>query len=528
MEEKEIKISLKSQSIWILFAKVCGFVLSFLLPLIIVRYLTQDKVGIYRQSFQFITNAVGILPFGFSMAAYYFLPRQETNRNSIIFHILLFNFVVGGLACLVLFIYPQLVGSLFKSQEITQLAPKMGLVIWIWIFAAFFEVVAIANQETRIATTFIVLSQLSKTVLMSGAVILFGTVEAFIYAAIIQGVIQSFALFIYLKSRFASFWTAYNLSSLKEQFAYILPFGFASLLWTLQTDIHNYFVGYQFSDTEYAIYAYGCFQLPLISMLAESVASVLLPRMSELQAKNDTREMIRLTARAMQKLSLIYFPTYVFFMIAAGTFITTLFTKDYQASATIFMINLTLMPLQVLVTDPIVRAFPELGKKLLYIRLLIAVLMVSALYLLIQHISLNGVITVVIIIALLEKIMAETMIIRRIGVNWSDLTLLKEVGKTAVVSLIAGILGFVVYQNGIEHFLNWGNKLATAIIPNSKQGVINFLAGSFALGIVFTVFSTIYVLGLYFGKLIEDDEKEFIVGKIRAIRKYVGYGSKCL
>jgi len=67
--------SLKSQSTWVLFAKITGFVINFLLPLRIVRFLTQDKVGVYRQAFQFITNAVTIFPLGIRVRAYYFFNR---------------------------------------------------------------------------------------------------------------------------------------------------------------------------------------------------------------------------------------------------------------------------------------------------------------------------------------------------------------------------------------------------------------------------------------------------------------------
>src|SRR5207237_634664 len=137
------------------------------------------------------------------------------------------------------------------------------------------------------------------------------------------------------------------------------------LLWVMQTDIHNYFVGYKFSASDYAIYAYGCFELPLIAMISESVTSVLIPRTSKLQSENDKPEMIRLTTRAMQKLAFFYFPIYVFLLITAQTFITTLFTRNYAASVSIFLINITLMPFYIWVVDPIVRSYKELGRFLL-------------------------------------------------------------------------------------------------------------------------------------------------------------------
>ena len=72
------------------------------------------------------------------------------------------------------------------EDELLQLAPKIGVVIWIWIFATFLETVAIANQEARVATVFIVAASFSKTLLMGAAVFAFATVESFIYAAMIH------------------------------------------------------------------------------------------------------------------------------------------------------------------------------------------------------------------------------------------------------------------------------------------------------------------------------------------------------
>ncbi|MGI8556182.1 MAG: hypothetical protein ACR2LT_07485, partial [Pyrinomonadaceae bacterium] len=120
------KTSLTGQSAWLMFAKVTGFVLSSLLPLLTVRYLAQGKVGLYRQSFQVIANAVTVLPLGFSMSAFYFLNRQPEKRAATIINILLFNFAAGGLACLTLFFFPQILGVIFKSADMTRLAPAIG------------------------------------------------------------------------------------------------------------------------------------------------------------------------------------------------------------------------------------------------------------------------------------------------------------------------------------------------------------------------------------------------------------------
>ncbi len=517
-EQVKITQSLKEQSIWLLAAKIIGFGFSFVLPLLIVRYLTQDEVGHYREAFQVIMNAVVILPLGFSMSAYYFLAREtDGRRGAAILNILLFNFVVGGLACLFLYLFPQTIGNIFRSDELTQLAPKIGVVIWIWIFSTFLETVAIANQEARVATAFIILAQFSKALFMGTAVLAFGTVEAFIYAAMIQGVIQTFILLNYLRSRFPGFWREFDFGFFRQQMVYAVPFGLAGILWIAQNDIHNYFVGYKFSSADFAIYAYGCFEIPLIAMLSESVASVLIPRMNALQLAGDRDEMIRLTMRAMQKLAFFYFPIYVFLLITANTFIITLFTQRYEASASVFVINITLLPFSILVTDPIVRSYKELGRLFLLTRVFVLVGLVAVLYYGLGYFGLTGMITTAVGALLIEKVIAETMVIRKLGLGLRHVPLLTNVAKTAVISVLAGVVTYFVYSNAHTYLLELGRNLAAQIFSATREGTVDFVGGSFVLLVCLLVFAPIYLLAANFWGVIEEEEKNQVTSFVRKL-----------
>jgi O-antigen/teichoic acid export membrane protein len=502
--------SLKQQSAWLLIAKIIGFAFSFMLPLIIVRYLEQEQVGHYREAFQVITNAVVILPLGFSMSAYYFLARETERRGSAILNILLFNFVVGGLACLALFLWPQVLGNLFQADELTKLAPKIGVVIWIWIFSTFLETVAIANQEARVATVFIILAQFSKTVLMAAAVFAFTSVEAFIWAAMIQGVIQTAILLWYLRSRFPRFWTQFDLKFFWQQMVYAVPFGLTGILWIAQNDIHNYFVGYKFSSSDFAIYAYGCFEIPLIAMLAESVSSVLIPRMNRLQQAGDREEMIRLTARAMQKLAFFYFPIYVFMMITARTFIITLFTEKYEQSANIFVINLTLLPFSILITDPVVRSFKELGRLFLLTRILVLTSLVGVLYFGLGSFGLQAMILTAVGAALIEKCITQGIVIRKLGLGLRHLTLTANVGKTAIAAAAAGLLTYLVYYNVHAYLLDFGEHLAGQTLSTTKLSTLNFFGGSVVLLICASIFVPVYLLAANSLGIIEQGEKDSV------------------
>ncbi len=523
MEEKTAQIpSLKAQSAWLLFAKIVGFALSFLLPFLIVRFLDQEKVGIYKQVFLVVGNAVVILPLGISMSAYYFVAREKEERQAAaILNILIFNFAAGGIAFFALFFYPQLLGNIFKSAEMTGFAPKIGIIIWLWIFSTFLETVAVANREPRTATVFIILAQFSKMALMVGAVVIFATVESFIYAAIIQGVLQTFVLFFYLNSRFPRFWRSFDLRFFREQLIYALPFGFAALLWTLQTDMHNYFVSYRFDKAEFAIYSIGCFELPLIAILSESVTSVLIPRMSELQAKDEKLEMIRLMSRAMQKLAFFYFPIYIFLMITAQTLVMTLFTRSYLASTPILMINLTLLPFYIWINDPVFRAYKELGRLLLILRVLIFLAMTAALYFGIQHFDLRGMIAIVIATALIDKFVTTALAFRKLEVKAEDVYLLKDVGKTAAASLAAGAVTFLFYWQFSETITTLGAALTRMIFAAPKLSVSDFISGNLVLGFSALIFAPVYLILMNYFGVIEESEKNKIKSFVFSLSSFV-------
>jgi O-antigen/teichoic acid export membrane protein len=508
LEPEEQTRSLKEQSAWLLAAKMMGFAFAFLLPLVIVRSLSQEAVGRYREAFQVITNAIVILPLGLSMSAYYFLSRDRERRGSTVLNILIFNFVIGGISFAVFALFPQILGSLFRSDELAALSPLIGVVIWIWMFSTFLETVAVANQEARTATFLIVGAQLSKTALMGMAVLAFATVEAFLYAAIVQGIIQTAILFWYLRSRFPRFWRCFDPGFFREQITYALPFGIAGILWMAQNDIHHYFVGYGFSSADFAIYAYGCFEVPLIAMLSESVTSVLMPRMNALQLAGDRDEMIRLTARAMQKLALVYFPVYAFLFVTAQTFIITLFTRTYEQSASIFVINITLLPFAILITDPIVRSFKELGRIFLLTRIGVLCGLIGVLYYGLGSFGLIGVITSAVAAILIEKAIAETMVIRKLGLGRQHLPMLSPVAKTAIVSLIAGVATWFVYSNIKEPVLAIGEHFAEDVLHTHQIAVLNFFGGSMVLAISAAVFVPIYILGANFLGLIEQQDRQ--------------------
>jgi O-antigen/teichoic acid export membrane protein len=437
--------SLTARAAWFMFARTLALVLSFALPLLLVRRLSQHEFGLYKQAFLIVGTALTTLPLGLGMSAFYFLPREHERRGTIVLNILVCYAVTGGAACLVFLLYPQSLAVIFNSAELVQYAPMIGLVSLLWLTSSFLEIVVIANQEARLASVFIIGSQFTKALLLLAAAIPYGSVSALLYAALIQGLVQTAILLRYLHSRFPGFWRDFNWTMMREQLAYALPLGFAALLLRTQSDVHNYFVSYRFGADVYAIYSIGCFNILLVDLLTDSIGSVMIPRVSYLQSLHRTREIIEVIARMTRKLAAVLFPLYVFLLITGREVIILLFTDRYVASWPIFAINLTVIPLALIASayDPVIRAYPEHRYFLIRLRAVLLVVLLATLWLTTKYYGPIGAIAAVVGVSSIERLVTAVRYAKVLGFTRRDAVLFRDPGKLAVSALAAGLLTMV-------------------------------------------------------------------------------------
>jgi len=222
--------SLSTRTAWYLAAKTAAFALNFALPLILVRRLNQHEFGVYKQLFLIIATAMSVLPLGVGMSVFYFLPRPGVDKGNIVLNVILFHVLVGGAVMALLVLHPTVLQRLFNSSEVVQYGPLVGLAIFVWTVSSFLEVVVVANQETRLATLFIVGGQFTKTLLLVAAALWFGSIRSLAWAAIVQGAIQMVVMLAYLRARFWQHGVRFRVHVLKTQLSYAIPFGAAGLI----------------------------------------------------------------------------------------------------------------------------------------------------------------------------------------------------------------------------------------------------------------------------------------------------------
>lgn len=431
---------LTAQASWYLAAKVIGFGFTFLLPLLLTRMLNLKEFGLYKQAFQVITTALTLLPLGFSMNLFYYLPRIPERGPQVVWNTFLYNSVIGAASGLAVVIWPGILTAILGSADLVQYAPQIGLVLFLGMSSSFFEVIATANQEVRYSAAFVVLAQFTKSVALILATVLSPSVGSLLYASMIQAVVQLALLFWYMHIRFPGFLRAFDWPLLKEQFSYSAPLAVGGLMYTIRTDYHNYSVSRWFGPEAFAIYSMGCMQLPLIGMLRESLAAVLIPRFSQLEREGRHREAGDLTLRAMRKLALAYWALLALLLAVGYDLLVTMFTDKFRESWPIYQINLLLLVTAVMANDPVLRAYSQHRYYILRLRTLLLVGLVAALELGLLRFGMTIAIIVVVVNMSVERFLITYKVSKVLGMTADDFRPhIRSLAKIAASSAIAGV-----------------------------------------------------------------------------------------
>jgi O-antigen/teichoic acid export membrane protein len=280
-------------------------------------------------------------------------------------------------------------------------------------------------------------------------------VQAILVAGMVHACLQLVFLFIYMKRGFGSFFGRLDFDLLRQQLAYALPLGLAAWLYFLQTDSHHYFVARAFGPATYAIYAIGCASIPLIAVFGESMASVIIHRVSQLHSEGRRDDIVIVLRQAMANLAACYLPLYGLFLVVGRDLIAVVYTPKFLASWPIFAINLTLLPLAILgvVNDAAIRSYKECRAFLVWMRLALVVLLLAGLWFLTPRYGPIAAVSIMVAVNGLERLLSAGRVVRALNLGWRDASLLKGLIGIAATAFSAAAATFItrLALHGLGH-----------------------------------------------------------------------------
>ena len=463
------------QAFWLTASKFIAVLLNVGLPILLVRLMAQAEYGVYKEAFLFVGTATNVATFGVGMSAFYFMPRYPERGGQIALNILVYNFLAGWIPLIILAFYPQVLKSLFRTSALGPLAILLGVLVLFTLTSSLVQQIPTALQDVRYSTIFIVGTQLVRAITLAAAVLLFRSVKSLIVAAILNQLFSIAVLFWYLHGRFPRFWAHFDWPFFKEQLAYALPYGAFGFLWVIQKDLDNYFVSASLGPRDYAIYAIGWLDVPLITLILESVASVMIVRISSLQQEDRKADIRYVTAAATNRLAAIYFPLFMLLLVAGHDLIVLLYTRTYEKSASIFQISILLLPMGVFLLDPIVRAYKELRNFVLGTRIVFFAVLFCVLFPVVRHFGMMGAAIAAVVAQIMERMLLGWKVARVVEARLEDLALYVDLLKVTATTIVAGLAAYAI-RNLIAP-----NLLIPRILAVSACLGIIYLAGMFWL-----------------------------------------------
>ncbi len=354
-----MKLSLTTQAGLLAASRAVAQVLNALVGIVVVRFLSQEDYGTFRQVYLLYGTLVIMTDLGLSESLYYFLPRMPQRRAGIVLWSVSLVGMMQVAAGAALMLAREPIGGFFNNPDLPHYMGLLALFLGMSTLTRLWEVQLIAEQRVPLASVITSGFEALKVSLMFAALVR-PSIESLLWAM----VASTAAKFLCYLGFLARDWPAARSAAGPADgghFRYAMALWVPGVLNTMAIYAHQYIVGYSFTPSEYAVYSVACFQVPLVGVLTNSILEVLLVRITAARAQSRPDKVQEVWENASRKSLLVFIPLAVCMGVLAQPLITLLFTSTYAVAAPLFAVLMLGIPLNVIATNNILRAYNAMG-----------------------------------------------------------------------------------------------------------------------------------------------------------------------
>ena len=429
--------------------QMLSLLLSFGLPLILVRVLSKNDYGLYAQFNVILTFFVSFFSFGFGSDLYFLYPSAgKSERRILIFQSLMLLLFSGIVACFALLI------PVVKDYFVTDVILNANyLYLQLGVLFSIPEVIMttlyVLNHDNKLSALFLPVT----TFLRVFMILLFYWISpemSSVFIALFLGIFFKFLCILLYAIRLIrqnDGVKLYDYCTLKKQLRYTLPLGVASSTRIFIQQIDKLIIFAFVDPVAYAIYSIAFYGVPGLSQVYLSISHVYVPRMSMAASQHDDEQIVALYHSMVSKTLSYTVPIVFIIFLFSDPIIPFVFSSKYLDSVPYFRFYLLTFIVSCIGCGNILRA-TGYTKKSFKAYLYTAIFILPFTYFAIKYFYLNGAITAAVVGQIFPKILLSYYDAKVLKLSFWKLYPWRSINKLFAISAICLIPFLVIYLLG--------------------------------------------------------------------------------
>jgi len=332
------------------------------LSVILARYLTKDDYGTYLHV-QLIANvAIWSFVLGIPHSVYYFLPKTGHKRRFVLVTATIITTIATLVASGIWLISDHLV-NLLNNPALESLIYISAGIAFFQIPVTIFESMLISTGKVKLFVAFDSIFNIGFFFVILIPTILTGDIEIILkWLCAFYGLQMIGVLGILLKIAF-EFHNDHEGEpySLKGQFGYAVPIGISEAIFELARYGDKIIISNTFNPATLAVYARGAMDIPLLTIVNNTIDNLMMPELIEAYKDNCAKKMVALWHDSVALTAAFMYPSFFFLWFAAPYLIPGLYGEAYKEAIIIFQIYSLGILFRVSTYNVIVRVIGKTG-----------------------------------------------------------------------------------------------------------------------------------------------------------------------
>lgn len=433
--------SLRVQSLFMTGVRVLRAILTIGIPIVLVRVLPQETFGVYKQVGLISTAVLALLSLSLPASLFYFVPRLPARSQVFVVQtaaVFVVTSAVGGLVVA----FNDAMLARFFGPNLAEYSVWLGIIIGLSV-TSMLDALMVVDRRVKLAAVSSASLDAAHGLLIVGTAIITRDLHAILAVVSISLILRVIVLLVYIRWRGTVHPPSNWNWSLAEQFQYALPYYVASLIAMSRDQLHAFFVAANYSAAEYAIYAIGTIQLPLVGHMMQSVGETIVLENSKNYAERNLSEMRRVWHRATYIVAMVVLPLFFVLEFFADDIITVVFGTAYADSASVWRVFVIMLPMAMFLGATMLRATGDL-KRMIIADLISLAITVTALVALVDMLGILAAVWSIVLGHAALSCVVIGRVMHRLELRLSEYLQWRKISAVAIVALLCVTVAYYV------------------------------------------------------------------------------------